>query len=191
MVPVACWLTGAHTTRQEQACMSAASVLLQRRRYPKAGATAFCCIPSHQGHGCNRSALDRVMEKGGFVSVMAGTAPDADSLAVNHSDAEKASITLPASAVVRAWLRAPTVQRTCLLAPSWFTSPCPQWVVRNVVAVLARWLTSSRPTSATAPCSVSAPMSALPAFPDCCVRGYQGARACFLPWQGRLSWSLT
>lgn len=38
----------------------------------------------------DRSALDRVMEKGGFVSVMAGTAPDADSLLVNHSDAEKA-----------------------------------------------------------------------------------------------------
>lgn len=38
----------------------------------------------------DRSALDRVMEKGGFVSVMAGTAPDADSLLVNHEDAERA-----------------------------------------------------------------------------------------------------
>src|SRR5699024_2597890 len=34
--------------------------------------------------------LDRVMEKGGFVSMAAGTAPDADSLLVNHSDAELA-----------------------------------------------------------------------------------------------------
>ena len=38
----------------------------------------------------DRSALDRVMEKGGFVSIVAGTAPDADSLLVNHSDAELA-----------------------------------------------------------------------------------------------------
>lgn len=38
----------------------------------------------------DRSALDRVMEKGGFVSMAAGTAPDADSLLVNHSDAELA-----------------------------------------------------------------------------------------------------
>src|SRR5699024_12350490 len=38
----------------------------------------------------DRSALDRVMEKGGFVSVQAGTAPDADDLLVNHSEAEKA-----------------------------------------------------------------------------------------------------
>jgi len=38
----------------------------------------------------DRSALDRVMEKGGFVSIVAGTAPDADSLLVNHHDAELA-----------------------------------------------------------------------------------------------------
>ena len=38
----------------------------------------------------DRSALDRVMEKGGFITVAAGTAPDADSLLVNHADAEKA-----------------------------------------------------------------------------------------------------
>ncbi|HAF72299.1 MAG TPA: succinate dehydrogenase/fumarate reductase iron-sulfur subunit [Corynebacterium variabile] len=38
----------------------------------------------------DRSALDRVMEKGGFVSIVAGTAPDADHLLVNHHDAELA-----------------------------------------------------------------------------------------------------
>lgn len=38
----------------------------------------------------DRSALDRVLEQGGFVSVMAGTAPDADYLPLNHSMAEKA-----------------------------------------------------------------------------------------------------
>ncbi|WP_018023183.1 succinate dehydrogenase/fumarate reductase iron-sulfur subunit [Corynebacterium ulceribovis] len=38
----------------------------------------------------DRSALDRVMQKGGYVSVMAGTAPDADTLHVNHETAEKA-----------------------------------------------------------------------------------------------------
>lgn len=38
----------------------------------------------------DRSALDRVMEQGGYVSVNAGTAPDADTLAVNHHDAETA-----------------------------------------------------------------------------------------------------
>ena len=38
----------------------------------------------------DRSALDRVMEKGGYVSVMAGTAPDADTLHLNHETAELA-----------------------------------------------------------------------------------------------------
>ena len=38
----------------------------------------------------DRSALDRVLEQGGFISVMAGTAPDADFLPMNHADAEKA-----------------------------------------------------------------------------------------------------
>lgn len=38
----------------------------------------------------DRSALDRVVMAGGFVSVDAGTAPDADTLAVPHADAEAA-----------------------------------------------------------------------------------------------------
>ena len=38
----------------------------------------------------DRSALDRIMQKGGYVSIMAGTAPDADTLHVNHDTAEKA-----------------------------------------------------------------------------------------------------
>lgn len=38
----------------------------------------------------DRSALDRVMEKGGFVSIMAGTAPDADTLHVGHTQVERA-----------------------------------------------------------------------------------------------------
>lgn len=36
----------------------------------------------------DRSALDRVLEKGGFVSINAGTAPDADTLHQNHESAE-------------------------------------------------------------------------------------------------------
>lgn len=38
----------------------------------------------------DRSALDRVMQQGGYVSIMAGTAPDADTLHVNHEAAESA-----------------------------------------------------------------------------------------------------
>ncbi|AJK67911.1 succinate dehydrogenase/fumarate reductase iron-sulfur subunit [Corynebacterium marinum] len=38
----------------------------------------------------DRSALDRVMEKGGYVSINAGTAPDADTLHLNHEVAELA-----------------------------------------------------------------------------------------------------
>ncbi|MGP6174773.1 succinate dehydrogenase/fumarate reductase iron-sulfur subunit [Corynebacterium sp. A21] len=38
----------------------------------------------------DRSALDRVMEQGGYVSINAGTAPDADTLHVNHQTAELA-----------------------------------------------------------------------------------------------------
>ena len=38
----------------------------------------------------DRSALDRVVMAGGFVGVDAGTAPDADVLAVGHADAEAA-----------------------------------------------------------------------------------------------------
>lgn len=38
----------------------------------------------------DRSALDRLVEAGGFVSLAAGTAPDADALPVTHSDAEGA-----------------------------------------------------------------------------------------------------
>ncbi|MCF4005794.1 succinate dehydrogenase/fumarate reductase iron-sulfur subunit [Corynebacterium uropygiale] len=38
----------------------------------------------------DRSALDRVMQKGGYVSINAGTAPDADTLHVNHDVAERA-----------------------------------------------------------------------------------------------------
>ena len=38
----------------------------------------------------DRSALDRVMQQGGYVSINAGTAPDADTLAVNHHDSETA-----------------------------------------------------------------------------------------------------
>lgn len=36
----------------------------------------------------DRSALDRVMQQGGYVSINAGTAPDADTLHVNHQTAE-------------------------------------------------------------------------------------------------------
>lgn len=38
----------------------------------------------------DRSALDELVEAGGFVSLMAGTAPDADALPVSHQDAELA-----------------------------------------------------------------------------------------------------
>ena len=38
----------------------------------------------------DRSALDRVMQQGGYVSVNAGTAPDADTLHMNHQTAELA-----------------------------------------------------------------------------------------------------
>ena len=38
----------------------------------------------------DRSALDRVMQEGGYVSVNAGTAPDADTLHMNHQTAELA-----------------------------------------------------------------------------------------------------
>lgn len=38
----------------------------------------------------DRSALDRVIQAGGHVDIMAGTAPDADDVAVPHGDAEKA-----------------------------------------------------------------------------------------------------
>lgn len=38
----------------------------------------------------DRSALDRVMQQGGYVSVNAGTAPDADTLHLNHHTAELA-----------------------------------------------------------------------------------------------------
>ncbi|RNE48980.1 succinate dehydrogenase/fumarate reductase iron-sulfur subunit [Corynebacterium alimapuense] len=38
----------------------------------------------------DRSALDRVMQKGGYVSIDAGTAPDADTLHLNHETAELA-----------------------------------------------------------------------------------------------------
>ena len=36
----------------------------------------------------DRSALDRVLEQGGYVSINAGTAPDADTLHLNHDTAE-------------------------------------------------------------------------------------------------------
>lgn len=36
----------------------------------------------------DRSALDHVMEQGGYVSVDAGTAPDADTMHINHSTSE-------------------------------------------------------------------------------------------------------
>ena len=38
----------------------------------------------------DRSALDQVMEKGGYVSVASGTAPEVDTLHVNHQTAELA-----------------------------------------------------------------------------------------------------
>lgn len=38
----------------------------------------------------DRSALDRVMQQGGYVSVNSGTAPDADTLHMNHQTAELA-----------------------------------------------------------------------------------------------------
>lgn len=38
----------------------------------------------------DRSALDRVMQQGGYVSIQAGTAPDADTLHQNHETAERA-----------------------------------------------------------------------------------------------------
>ncbi|PRQ12195.1 succinate dehydrogenase [Corynebacterium sp. 13CS0277] len=38
----------------------------------------------------DRSALDRVMQQGGYVSVNAGTAPDADTMHMNHQTAELA-----------------------------------------------------------------------------------------------------
>ncbi|WJZ01515.1 succinate dehydrogenase/fumarate reductase iron-sulfur subunit [Corynebacterium freiburgense] len=38
----------------------------------------------------DRSALDRVMQQGGYVSINAGTAPDADTLHMNHQTAELA-----------------------------------------------------------------------------------------------------
>lgn len=38
----------------------------------------------------DRSALDRVVQSGGFVSVDAGTAPDADTVQIGHDRAEKA-----------------------------------------------------------------------------------------------------
>ena len=75
----------------------------------------------------DRSALDRVMQQGGYVSVNSGTAPDADTLHMLH-----------ALVAVPVWPRAPMVPPTCLLVPSWSTCHSCPWVKKNAVAVLVR-----------------------------------------------------
>lgn len=99
----------------------------------------------------DRSKLDHVMEQGGYVSMDAGTAPDADTLHLNHETAEYSSTTLPASAAVPVWHPARTVQHTCSRVPSWFTSPSCRWARKSVAAAPATWSTTLSRTSVTAP----------------------------------------
>ena len=62
----------------------------------------------------DRRALDRVIQAGGWVSVDAGTAPDADALPVDHDTVETPWTTPPASAAA---LRGSL--------PQWFGAPVP------------------------------------------------------------------
>lgn len=73
----------------------------------------------------DRSALDRLIEAGGFVSVDVGTPPDADTMQIPHQVAEEALDFAGCIGCGACVGPAPTGQATCLSAPSSRTSLLP------------------------------------------------------------------
>lgn len=61
-----------------------------------------------------RSALDRIIPAGGYISVSAGSAPEANATLVSKQAADLAMDAQRALDVALVWPRVPTIQRHCL-----------------------------------------------------------------------------
>ena len=104
----------------------------------------------------DRSALDRVIEAGGFVSVDAGTAPDADTCKSRMTWPRPRWTSRPASAAVPAWRRARTGRAICSPAPSSPIWRCCRPGNKNASAGLSRWARRQTKNSGIARCSANA-----------------------------------
>lgn len=107
----------------------------------------------------DRDGLDRIIGAGGYVSVDAGTAPDADSHPVTHEQAEYASTWPPASAAGPASRPARTVRRICSPAPSCCTCRPPARPGPSAAPGPGRWPRRAR-SSVPVRCTANASRSA-------------------------------
>lgn len=71
----------------------------------------------------DRSAFDRIIQSGGYVSVSTGGAPDGNTLPIRKMTPTGRSTPPPASAAARAWPRARTLRRCSSPRPKSRTSP--------------------------------------------------------------------
>ena len=109
----------------------------------------------------DRSALDRIIQAGGFVSQNVGSAPDGNAIPVPKDDAENAMDAAVLSAVAPAWRPAPTLRPSFSPPPRFRSWPvCPRVDPRLAGgwrAWSARWTSRA---SGTAPTTGSARPSA-------------------------------
>ncbi len=105
----------------------------------------------------DRSAFDRIIEAGGYISVSTGSAPDGNTLLVGKETADKPWTRRPASAAEPAWRPAPMRRPRFSPARKSRTSAFFRRASRSAIAALCAWCADERrrlrqaaPTSANA-----------------------------------------
>ena len=87
----------------------------------------------------DRSALDRVVQAGGFISARTGSAPEANSILVPKKTPTWLWKRRPALVVAHAWRRVQMLRRCCLQAQKFPISPFCRKAHRNVIVVFSAW----------------------------------------------------
>ena len=85
----------------------------------------------------DRSALDRVVQAGGFISARTGSAPEANSILVPKRNADWPWKQPLASVAARVWRRVQMLRRCYLQAQKFRTSPFCRKAHRNVIVVFS------------------------------------------------------
>lgn len=93
----------------------------------------------------DRSALDRIVQAGGFISARVGSAPEANLIAVPKHDADLAMEAQLASVAVLVWQRVQMLPRCCLRAQKFRISHSCLRAHRNAIAASCAWFAQWMP----------------------------------------------
>ena len=119
-------------------------------------------FPVNKDLSVDRSAFDRIIQAGGYVSINTGGVPDANEIPIPKSVADMALRRLPALAAAPAWRPARTPRPCCSCRPRCRSSRCcrkGRWSAKPALRTWwPRWIRkASAPAPTSAPARPSAP----------------------------------